>query len=278
MNDRPVGKRFSHVYLERGTPTPDSARFRRRLLRAFYEVNTDRIDFHGVLEGELGVHIDYAGYGYDWDSFFTTAALRDVLDAITIVYGKLHSGGYTKAKFWRETAARIISEENLGYSVDAAAGIHLGVDEEFEHNRAATIASLGNPRYTSALDSFERGLRALDEHPPDTRTAIQRVFESCETVFRLILGKKVSRLGSTEIESGLKPLLKDFFAGSSLNAANMMCNSFADWVNGAHQYRHAKGVEAPEAPPVGLTILMVSLGASFLRWLVELDEVTRRAA
>jgi hypothetical protein len=277
MNDRPVGKRFSHVYLERGSPSQDSARFRRRLLQAFYDANTDRLDFHGVLEGELGVQIDYLGYGWDWQKYFTTAALRDILDTITIVYGKLHSGGFTKAKSWRETAARIIREENLGYSVDEVAGVHLGVDEEFEHNRAATIMSLGTPRYGSALDSFERALRALDEHPADARTAIQRTFEACETVFRLILGKKVSRLGSAEIQSHLQPLLKDLFQGTSLNAANMMSNSFADWVNGAHQYRHAKGVQAPEPPPLGLAVLMVSVGASFVRWLVEIDGSPERS-
>jgi len=46
---------------------------------------------------------------------------------------------------------------------------------------------------------------------------------------------------------------------------------FADWVDAVHNYRHGQGLPEPVAPPIDLTVYMLSSGASFLRWLVTID-------
>jgi hypothetical protein len=61
------------------------------------------------------------------------------------------------------------------------------------------------------------------------------------------------------------------YGGAARNFASLMLNSFADWVNAAHQYRHAEGVEQPAPPPLKLAVLSVSSSAAFLRWLAEVD-------
>jgi hypothetical protein len=49
-----------------------------------------------------------------------------------------------------------------------------------------------------------------------------------------------SSLGSYPIH-----LFQGSHANHHWNAANQMLNSFGDWVNAAHQYRHAQGVGKP---------------------------------
>ena len=87
-----------------------------------------------------------------------------------------------------------------------------------------------------------------------------------------MLGKKVTRLGAAEIERHFKPVLQKVLTGAARDAAGLMASSLADWVNAAHQYRHAQGVETTEPMPLDLAILMVSTGAGFLRWLADLDD------
>jgi len=41
-------------------------------------------------------------------------------------------------------------------------------------------------------------------------------------------------------------------------------------------YRHGQKVEKPSKPPMGLTILVLSSGAAYLRWLVEIDKCVQR--
>jgi hypothetical protein len=48
-------------------------------------------------------------------------------------------------------------------------------------------------------------------------------------------------------------------------------DAFRDWVDAAHFYRHEAGREAVAQPPLSLAILLISAGASFLRWLAEFD-------
>jgi hypothetical protein len=167
--------------------------------------------------------------------------------------------------------SRIFQEENLGYRVDRKGGVHYAVDAEFERNRASAVRSLGGDRYAAALEHFEAAQTALDSIPPETRTAVRQLFDALETVFRLML-PKVSRLGAAEVERDLKPLVLPLYEGAARNFASLMLNSLADWVNAAHQYRHAQGTEQPSAPPLELAVGSVSSGAAFLRWLAELDQ------
>jgi len=267
MTEAPKGHRFSHVYLERGSPGPDSERFRRRLLSIFWEVHTVNVPLNKAVERELGIAIPY------WENFFKGAELRDILDSITILFSTLRRHSYGQnANKWRDEARRIVREENVAYRIDDEAGVHLGVDEEFEHNRASTLRRLGAPRYEAALACFESAHAALDSDHPDGRAAVRHLFDALETVFRLMLGRKVSRLGASEIERHFKPILQEGLTGAARDAAGLMGNSLSDWINAAHQYRHAQGVETTEPMPLDLAILMVSTGAGFLRWLVDLDE------
>jgi superfamily II DNA or RNA helicase len=194
-----------------------------------------------------------------------TCELRDALDTITI----LHSGVGSPTG-WRQRIGRIFREENLGLRLDEKGGVRYAVDQEFERNRTSAVAGLARQRYAAALDHFERAHEALDRTPPDTRTAVRQSFDAVETLFRLML-PTAFRLGASEVEKGLKPVVLGMYGGAARNFASLMLNSFADWVNAAHQYRHAEGVEQPAPPPLKLAVVSVSSSAAFLRWLAEVD-------
>jgi hypothetical protein len=228
--------------------------------------------FASIFAAELGVRVPSSSWGYDYDEFWEDAEARDILDAITVVYRVLQIKGHnTRAKSWCDTIARIFREENVGYRLDEEAGVHFALDQEFEISRAATVAGLGRHRYAAASKAFQEAHSALDRDPPDGRSAIRHTFDALETVFKLSLGNKVSRLGAIEIEKHLRPIALENHSGAARNAASAFMSSFVDWVNACHHYRHAEGIEQPEQPPMSVTVLAVSTGASFLRWLVELD-------
>jgi hypothetical protein len=274
----PVGELFSRVYLEKGAPTQDSMRFRRRLAGYLLDVINNHFPraaslrtLASVLHSELGVTFLHSAYDSGWNEFFETAELCDVLDTITLIAKNISSGNQDARREWQAHVARTIREENLGYRLDPQGGVHYFADAEFERNRVATIATLGSPRYRAALASFEAAQGALDAQPLDGKAAIRDTFEAAEIVFKLRFG--VARLGTSEVQKHLRPAVQKVYVGNipALNAANQLLEALASWTNGAHQYRHGQGLEEPAQPPLAFAIAMVSTGASYIRWLAEID-------
>src|SRR5471032_1250970 len=107
------------------------------------------------------------------------------------------------------------------------AAFTFAVDGEFEQSRAATVAGLGKAKYAAALIAFNRAMKALDGHPPDTLTAVRGLFEANEGVFKQMFPGKAKLLGSTEIEKQLRPLVGEAYSGPAKAVANKMASSFA---------------------------------------------------
>ena len=85
----------------------------------------------------------------------------------------------------------------------------------------------------------------------------------------MVGGKKIASLGAASVEKYLKPIARQVYSDTSWDAANLLLNSIADWINSIQPYRH--GQKDPH-PPMDLAIAMVSSGATYLRWLVEIDQ------
>lgn len=274
---RDEGRRFSQVYLDRSTPTQDSKRMRVRLSAAFYVHAPDGLA--GLLHRELGVDVPHGYERTNWRAFFDHCELRDVLDAITLTYSAIVNGRFTSkndADHFRQNVQRIFDEENVHYQLDASAGVHFRVDEEFARSGSATIAALQTARYANSLDAFERGLACLTELPPDGKNAVRGVFTAMEGLFRLKFPNS-PRLTGKEADR-LKPLIDAAFAGDkpALAASAKMLESLRDWIDAAHNYRHEAGTEEVAQPPLQVAVYMVSVGAAHLRWLAELDAKTNK--
>lgn len=269
--------RFSQIYLPRGEPTNDSDRMRRRLYRIFEDSPLSTFTTRPKVEGKLGIIVPYfSGSGRPrWSEFFATCELRDLLDMVSIVaqVGLVENTAYQHAATrWIGDVQKIFREENVGYKVDANGTVHFAIDTEFGHSVACTLAALDGTRYVAVRSHFDAGQKALDGIPPQTREAIRQTFESCETLFKLMFPKE-SVLGSSEATKKLKPLIEARFSGTERNVAIRLLEGFKGWVNSAHPYRHGQGVEMPDNPSVQTAVLSLSLGAAYIRWLAEIDQV-----
>ena len=271
MADKPVGKPYSHVYIERGAAREDDERFRNRL-RAY----VDDLPYQWLeaianwISKETGARVDYSNV----HSHLTKCSLVDLLDNITHIFDVLSDmTATTKPRpevRWLTFIQRCLRDENLGYVLDAKGGVHPAFDEEFDVGRRASLTALGLPRYSTARQFFEQGIADL-KPPQDTRDAVRKTFEAVENVAKIMV-PSISRLGSVEVEKQIKPVATKQLVGAERDATNQMLNALGDWVNACHQYRHAPGTQEPEPPSLELAIWMVSIGASHLRWLIGVDQ------
>jgi hypothetical protein len=57
---------------------------------------------------------------------------------------------------------------------------------------------------------------------------------------------------------------------SRSGARKRALESLRDWTNACHKYRHGHNLEVLVEPPLDLTIVLVSNGLNFARWIVAL--------
>jgi hypothetical protein len=202
----PEGRRFSHVYLDRGEPTDINERVRVRLRSLIVSIPNLRTST--LVEDELGVEFT------SWGAFFSKAATRDVLDLITVAYRRLAGVQYlaqTLCEQWLKGVQKIFLEENVHYRVDRRGGVHFYINEEFARVTVAAVSILQKSRYANSLDAYTASLAALSMSPPDGKGAIRGTFTAIEGLFALMFSD-VRRLAAGEV-SRLRPLLQETYSG-----------------------------------------------------------------
>jgi hypothetical protein len=100
----------------------------------------DLAELPSLVPRELGVDFVWSGHGANWPAFLKQIDVCDLLDLITLTYRFLTA----KKRFgmrnpsanerWVAEMRRIFEEENFGYTVDDAGGVHYRLDEEFARN------------------------------------------------------------------------------------------------------------------------------------------------
>lgn len=267
--------RFSQLYLRPTKLFSDSVRMRIRL-DVILEVTLRDYEQGGALahwfRAELGALID------NEDAPFSSLELRNVLDGntadTTFVGSADRNSGYSdqRDQDWILAVNTVLREEHVSYRIDTAGIVHPAIHEEFEHGRVTTLAGLGATRYGAARREYDEAFKQLRGDPPNEKAAIRGVFIAVETVFKLMFDK-VSRLGSGEIRTHLKPVVARTYAGDATARRSMdkPAESFVSWADAAHFYRHARGKEERTEPPLETTVLLVSQGSAFLPWLMTVD-------
>jgi len=274
----PTGERFSLLYLRGEETLCDCPRMRRRLGTLADEL-LDNNDYEAgkFLEAELGIRV--VRYGpmsayVDWVEFFEGEKLGDVLDAITLIFRFCATNRLgNKLSSYRNGVQRIFNERNMRYRVDEHCGVHPHVDTAFEQIRATAIAGLGKERFNAARAHLESVEQAMMGEEPDNRQAIRSVFDAAENIFKMMF-KGATHINSREINNRLPSQIEALYAALPLvkKATLKQCDSFKSWVESAHFYRHADGQPEQAQPPTELTVLMVSQGFNWVRWLAELDQ------
>lgn len=268
-----IGKRFSQVYLKQDTPIVDSQRMRNRLSAFYWDLlNKDSSDLVKAIHMETGAKIPFLGTSFSLPQFFETCEIRDLLDSITIIFGYYKNGRINnyKAPQWHNFVSRVFREENLGYRLDELGGVHFFHDEEFERNRVATISGLS--AYPSVRNAFEKAHLFLDQDTPDTASAVRAAFESIEILYKhLINAGAKERLNSHGVKNILKPKVQKKLANQpvELKATEHMLDGFCDWIDAGHMYRHGQKTDVTETPTIDFTVMFLSQGAGYLRFLLQ---------
>jgi hypothetical protein len=204
--------------------------------------------------------------------------MRDVLDTLIIAYTLLRASredaahyGQVSSEFLREISL-VFEQENLAYRLDEAGGVHFAIDAEFQATRASALKVLSPARYENSRMLFEQAHSQLDIIPPNGKAAIRDVFAAVEGLFRLMF-PKAPRLAGDQVDKYLRnvAVLAEFDQTTS-HAIGKLINSFKEWIESAHFYRHEPGSEEPAQPPLTLTVALVSSGSNYLRWLGEIDQ------
>jgi hypothetical protein len=106
--------RFSLAYLREPALVEDSARARARIAALFHVLGFfDKEDnvYARLLQLRAGIKVRNTVNHYDFDGFFEKGPLRDVLDAITIIFQARRNPGRERA--WASGVSQIFVEEGL---------------------------------------------------------------------------------------------------------------------------------------------------------------------
>ncbi|MEF2546977.1 hypothetical protein VQ045_07390 [Aurantimonas sp. E1-2-R+4] len=228
------------------------------------------------MNSELGLQLEGYAYASAWTRIMQSIELRDVLDSVTIRYQCLdHYDSEALEKIrgeFLDEARRIFREEQVRYRIDDEGGVHFAQDSEFERMRVSTIATLKDARFDGVRAAFDAAFLYLDQQPVDGKGGLRSAFFASEALFRLMF-PSAHQLSGSEVRKHLQPLIDSVYGSQkpAVHMAQKQLQSFVDWIDGAHFYRHEPGTEDPAQPPLELAIFMISQAGSFIRWLAHLD-------
>ena len=264
----------------------DSPKMRRRLAALIHHLRAGFGDLGDAVARIQGVVVPWEYGCHNWEKFLRTAPLSEVLDLVSIGTTVLENYARQNLRFsdrdiweiWIEPVRVIFAEENVSYRVNDYGAVRYAIDDEFDHNRQVTISALSADRYRSARANFEAAHAALSEVPQKRKQAVRDVFSAIEGLFRLMF-HNAPRLAGDQIDKFLVPMALNMTADpTAKRATTKLLDSFQEWVDAAHFYHHEEGVAEPTEPPLELTVLLVSTGASWLRWLAEIDTANQPAS
>src|SRR6516165_5670885 len=269
--------RFSRLYVQTKEFTQDSDRARYRIAALFREpiFNDHAEQLALYVSRTVGVPILSSASGRclsQWNQFICGCRTPDFLDAITLVYRYLFWHiSEDVAYWWRDVVRQIFADEHLAYQIDDAGGVHPAVDQEFQRNIVSTVAALQSHRYQSISQSIEIASSHLYADPPNYKMAWRAMLLAVEGLFGLKFPH--ARLTPEEILRRLLPAVESAYKTNSTaqKATRAILTGFQGWVEASLMYRHQPGVADAPDPPADIAILAISHGASFIRWLADLD-------
>ena len=240
-------KTFSQLYERSPEPQDDNPLVRERIGEYINKnYNHDRFLLSTHLGIELGVKPSTwtnAGYtGLYWTEFVNGLKLGQFLSLITKVYSfdferqfsDLHAEIKERRKIkararnWLHFCRRVFAEENLGYEINDFAAVRYSVDQKFEASRQASIAALTESRFPDAKEHLENAYESFLSVPSKKRRAVREMFESIESVFKMLLD--VRSLNARAVTSKLGPLFEERVATNDTerSSGNKMLCSFAE--------------------------------------------------
>lgn len=280
-----TGRRFSHVHVTRGEPLKDGkkARFRAaQLTSEHYQDSTSRTENYKdsaikLLEKELGMTFrtrSTTGQNFkSFEWFFNRITILEFLDALTILVANRNARYRSEGNTYLTELRRIFAEENLAYEFDDEGGLHPLVDGAFSANTNSAIAALEGERYAGTLALIDDIDGHLIQSPCNYVGAIRAVFGANENLFKLMFG--TNQLNSKFANDNIGPIQQRLYVGHplQLGSNSKLLAAFKQWIDSAHFYRHESGTASPTQPSEEFSVLFISQGLGFVRWLAQIDRI-----
>jgi hypothetical protein len=280
---------FRVYYRDQQDAVTDSSRLRRRVSCVLFEyAEPDLYEISKKIEAKIGTNAPHnlglTSHLDSWRKFGLESEMGDLLTSATVVFEywrrkydvssvTTHRKSFDdKCKGFIQEIAHIFQEENAGYTINEYACIRYAIDEAFRVNLASAIGSLNGNRYKAARDYIHLIDDNLMSLPRKAVGAIEACFKCLENIFNLMFSGQ-NQLKSEAASQKLKPLIDKIYSCDSTAQRSMhkLLASFCQWIDGAHNYRHAPGKEDPVEPPEEVYVLVISQGLSFVRWLAIID-------
>lgn len=274
--------KFSQFYLPPQEYITDSQKMRIRIGTYIYNLsfhtNIGNYSLADYVTQHSGIIVPMAlaalnQYFYDFKKLCNEVGIVDLLDIITLVHDAITES--SKKRELTQFVNECFVEEGLAYVMNQQGEIRFRPDEEFERNRIMTLKSLTENNFSTALEAYNHAYNEFQSDVQKGKSAIRYIFEANEILFKKLAKPHhvFDQLNSRNIET-IKKLIKDDIAGhlddTAKQTINKFIESYKDWVDGLHPYRHGQDRESYDNPPIDLTIYALSTGAAHLRWLASL--------
>ncbi|PRY91715.1 hypothetical protein [Donghicola tyrosinivorans] len=287
MKKEKTGERFSILYLQPAELQMDSDRARFRIAKQIEKFFADDSRPSGsslsmaardAVESLIGIPFKTPHTSvHTWEKFVGRIEFADVLDVITVLTGVLRNiwGNNSRSVFFILAVRRIFSETNLAYEIDDLGGVHPLIDAAFSKGVASAIRSLDEPRYAATARLVKRIDSCLLDESLDYVGGVRAIFGACENLFKLMFD--VPRLDAKSVCQKLQPSVQSLYATrkAELGPNMKMLNSFQQWIDSAHFFRHEPGHETVETTSAELGQLLISQGLGYVRWLAQIDKATQ---
>ncbi|QLQ19703.1 MAG: hypothetical protein HZT43_15275 [Exiguobacterium profundum] len=273
-DELPTGRRFSQLYLRPEQPVAESKRLRARLVSLFKRYNPVP---SGVLaeylDDKLGTKLCLSGSGGSflyWDRL-EAAEFRDVLDSITLIGAFVRANAPRMLAEYKREINEVLAEEAAAYRIDSELGVHPAIDLAYEATYDSLVVGLGASGFSAARDHLTRADMELLP-AGSNREAIRAAFDAVENIFKMIFRHEPS-LREAAIKNSLLPIIDTLFQDDvEKRASRKMAAALQDWTDCCHNYRHEPGHPEQTPPCDDLSVLVVSQGMSFARWLASILE------
>ena len=265
--------RYSQLYIPKLALNADSDQARLRMAVTFDSLVGDNPSFRRAVKRligrGLGLPVPAVAPGDGLDEHFSQCKREHLLDTVTLVAEAWHIKLTPARVAWITEVDQIFREENLAYRVGEDGIVRPHIDEEFDANQSSALRALDEERFAEARDDFEKAFQHLRNG--EGKQALRMMFPAVEVAAKVLFPGKFSRLMPNELDSTLRPLLDARYADNepARDASRQLLEAFKKWINSSQLYRHGQEVQASAEPPQELVVLHLSLGASFLRWMIE---------
>lgn len=227
------------------------------------------------IKTEAGLDVPWGIAAPKFENFFESISLSDCLNSIRIIYEATveHSRrnrprGNRIGDAFKLFVNRVFKEEGLPYLMADDGSVKFNPDEEFEANRTLTLKGLTDRKFNAALTAFNHAYSEFNSGPEKYKSALRYIFEANEIVFKTLTSER--QLNESFIDKHKSILIDPNADATSIKVLEEIRKSFKYWVNALHYYRHGQNVETYDNPTLELTILAMSNGAAYLRWLVSI--------